>query len=256
MNTKTHHKPIFVALSGGVDSAVSAFLLKEMGTHVIGVFMKNWEENGTSPCPASLDMADARTVCDHLKIEFRTVNFSDAYWQHVFTDFLDNYAKGRTPNPDILCNREIKFHAFLHYVKQQQADAMATGHYVQSCQDNQIWKLCKGKDKSKDQSYFLYTLTQEALSHSIFPIGHLEKKQVRNIAKKAGLKNHAKKDSTGICFIGERKFNTFLKEYLPTCPGEIHSLEGEVIGKHEGLMFYTIGQRKGLHIGGQKGKPV
>jgi tRNA-specific 2-thiouridylase len=246
-------KHIIVGLSGGVDSSVAALLLKEQGHHVEGVFMKNWEEDDTETyCPASIDMADAQAVCDTLQIELHRVNFAAEYWERVFTDFLAEYKAGRTPNPDILCNKEIKFKAFLHYAKQRGADFIATGHYAR-CQshDNQF-QLLKGLDPAKDQSYFLYTLAQAQLSQSIFPIGELKKTEVRAIADKAGFTNHAKKDSTGICFIGERKFKTFLNEYVTANPGNIETPEGNIIGQHDGLMFYTLGQRQGLKIGGLK----
>lgn len=253
MNSNTR-KHIIVGMSGGVDSSVAALLLKEQGHHVEGVFMKNWEEDDTDTyCPASVDMADAQLVCDKLQIELHRVNFAAEYWERVFTDFLAEYKAGRTPNPDILCNQEIKFKAFLHYAKQRGADYIATGHYARcQSQDNHTFQLLKGLDPGKDQTYFLYTLTQAQLSQSLFPIGELQKNTVREIANKAGFDNHAKKDSTGICFIGERKFKTFLSEYLPATPGEIETAEGIVIGKHDGLMFYTLGQRQGLKIGGLK----
>ncbi|EKD72185.1 MAG: tRNA-specific 2-thiouridylase mnmA [uncultured bacterium] len=246
-------KHIIVGMSGGVDSSVSALLLKEEGHHVEGVFMKNWEADDTDTfCPASVDMQDAQAVCDQLQIELHRVNFAAEYWEHVFTDFLTEYQAGRTPNPDILCNQEIKFNAFLNYAKQRGADFIATGHYARCQRDNTYFQLLKGLDAQKDQSYFLYTLTQEQLAHSLFPIGHLTKQAVRDIANKAGFNNHAKKDSTGICFIGERKFKTFLNDYLPLKPGNIETIEGTVLGKHDGLAFYTLGQRQGLKIGGLK----
>lgn len=252
MNSNTR-KHIIVGMSGGVDSSVAALLLKEQGHHVEGVFMKNWEEDDTETfCPASIDMADAQAVCDKLQIELHRVNFAEEYWERVFTDFLQEYKAGRTPNPDILCNKEIKFKAFLHYAKQRGADYIATGHYARCHSRDKQFQLLKGLDSGKDQSYFLYTLTQEQLSQSLFPIGELNKSRVREIADKAGFKNHAKKDSTGICFIGEKKFKAFLNEYLPAKPGNIETIEGAVIGKHDGLMFYTLGQRQGLKIGGLK----
>jgi len=245
-NTKKH---IIVGLSGGVDSSVAALLLKQQGHHVEGVFMKNWEEDDTdSFCPASLDMADAEAVCNKLGIEFTRINFSAEYWEKVFAGFLADYQAGLTPNPDILCNREIKFRAFLDYAKSRGADYIATGHYAR-CINNQ---LHKGLDPDKDQSYFLYALSSEQLAHSIFPLGELPKKTVRKIAFEAGFSNHAKKDSTGICFIGERKFKTFLADYIHGKQGPIETIDGEIIGQHDGLMFYTIGQRQGLHIGGRK----
>lgn len=242
-------------MSGGVDSSVTALLLKEQGFHVEGVFMKNWEEDDTDTyCPASIDMADAQSVCDQLQIELHRINFASEYWERVFTYFLDEYRAGRTPNPDILCNKEIKFKAFLAYAKQRGADSIATGHYARLLHAEQSF-LLKGLDPGKDQSYFLYALDQEQLSQSLFPIGNLMKEEVRKIANKAGFKNHAKKDSTGICFIGEKKFKDFLNSYLPAQKGPIETVDGEPIGTHDGLMFHTIGQRQGLKIGGIKNKP-
>ncbi len=249
----TTKKHIIVGLSGGVDSSVAALLLKKQGHHVEGVFMKNWEEDDTDTfCPASIDMEDAQRISDQLQIELHRVNFAAEYWERVFTDFLAEYKAGRTPNPDILCNQEIKFKAFLQYAKQRGADYIATGHYARCQSVNHHFQLLKGLDPGKDQSYFLYTLTQAQLAQSIFPIGELHKNQVRAIALEAGFTNHAKKDSTGICFIGERKFKTFLEDYLPATPGWIETTAGTVIGKHDGLMFYTLGQRQGLKIGGLK----
>lgn len=249
----TKSKHIIVGMSGGVDSSVAALLLKEAGHRVEGVFMKNWEEDDTDTfCPASQDMADAQAVCDALQIELHRVNFSAEYWERVFAHFLQEYRAGRTPNPDILCNKEIKFRAFLDYAKQRGADAIATGHYARCRTDTGVSQLLKGVDAGKDQSYFLYALTEAQLSQSLFPVGELQKDSVRQIAKKAGFINHAKKDSTGICFIGERKFKTFLNDYLPAQPGPIETPEGAIIGKHDGLMFYTVGQRQGLQIGGLK----
>jgi tRNA-specific 2-thiouridylase len=217
--------------------------------------MKNWEEEDeSSPCPASQDFRDAQAVCDHLKIELHSLNFSTEYWEQVFSHFLDEYRAGRTPNPDVLCNKEIKFKVFLDYAKQHGADLLATGHYAQLQLENGQYQLLKGTDPQKDQSYFLYALNQKQLSHSIFPVGHLTKTEVRHLAKKAGLPTYAKKDSVGICFIGERKFKKFLNDFLPAQPGTIETLEGETLGEHEGLMFYTLGQRQGLKIGGQKNK--
>jgi len=240
-------------MSGGVDSSVVALLLKEQGHHVEGVFMKNWEEDDTDTfCPASIDMADAQAVCDKIGIELNRVNFAAEYWETVFSHFLAEYRAGRTPNPDILCNKEIKFKAFLNFAKQRGADFIATGHYVRGNYQDDQYHLLKGCDPQKDQSYFLYTLEQAQLTHSLFPIGHLTKNVVRDMAQKAGLANHIKKDSTGICFIGERKFKNFLNEYLPAKPGPIETQDGQVIGAHDGLMFHTLGQRQGLKIGGQK----
>lgn len=245
---------VIVGMSGGVDSSVTAFLLKKAGYRVEGIFMKNWEDDNThNPCPAALDYTDAQAVCEQLGIPLHRVNFAEQYWERVFSHFLDEYRAGRTPNPDILCNKEIKFRAFLDYAKQQGADFIATGHYVRTKKESAT-QLIKGCDPDKDQSYFLHALSESQLAQSLFPLGELYKKEVREIAYKLGLKNHAKKDSTGICFIGERKFKRFLNDYLPAMPGEIAAIEGEVIGYHDGLMFYTIGQRQGLQIGGLKGK--
>lgn len=247
-------KTIIVGLSGGVDSAVSALLLKEQGFDVQGLFMKNWEEDDTAEfCSAKADLDDVKAVCKKLNIPLHTANFAQEYWENVFSDFLAEYKAGRTPNPDILCNKEIKFKAFLDHALKLGADAIATGHYVQSAKTDDHFQLHKGHDSNKDQSYFLYTLTQHALSKSLFPVGHLEKSEVRELAKSADLINHAKKDSTGICFIGERKFKTFLQDFFVNRPGEMQTPEGTVIGQHDGLMYYTLGQRQGLLIGGRKG---
>ncbi len=244
---------IIVGMSGGVDSSVTALLLQQQGLSVSGVFMKNWEDkdpDGT--CSAAIDANDAMRVCDKIGIPMDAVNFASEYWDRVFQYFLDEYKSGRTPNPDILCNKEIKFKAFLDYAIQQGADKIATGHYARISEKDGQFKLLKGKDDNKDQSYFLYTLGQAQLSKALFPLGELPKSEVRKIAAEAGFENHAKKDSTGICFIGEREFKTFLNTYLPAQPGEIKTLDDKTIGKHDGLMFHTIGQRKGLKIGGLK----
>ncbi|MBL1259589.1 MAG: tRNA 2-thiouridine(34) synthase MnmA [Thiotrichaceae bacterium] len=244
---------IIVGMSGGVDSSVTALLLQQQGLSVSGVFMKNWEDkdpDGT--CPAAIDANDAMRVCDKIGIPMDAVNFANEYWDRVFQYFLDEYKSGRTPNPDILCNKEIKFKAFLDYAIGQGADKIATGHYARITEKDGQFKLLKGKDNNKDQSYFLYTLGQAQLSKALFPLGDMPKSEVRKIAAKAGFENHAKKDSTGICFIGQREFKTFLNTYLPAQPGEIQTLKGKTIGKHDGLMFHTIGQRKGLKIGGLK----
>lgn len=245
-------KHIVVGLSGGVDSAVAALLLKQAGHRVTAVFMKNWDEDDdTGYCPAAADLEDARKICDILDVELQTVSFSPEYWDRVFTRFLDEYRAGRTPNPDIVCNREIKFRAFLDHGLGLGADAIATGHYAR-LESNTRVRLLKGADSGKDQTYFLHTLDQSQLASTMFPVGHLEKRRVRELAAENGFPNHAKKDSTGICFIGERKFSDFLAHYLPGQPGEIKTLDDAVIGEHQGLVFYTLGQRQGLGIGGLK----
>ena len=243
---------IMIGMSGGVDSSVSALLLHQQGYNVRGLFMKNWDDTDEDGhCPAIQDSLDAMRVCDRIGISFDAVNFADAYWQKVFRYFLDEYRNGRTPNPDVLCNKEIKFQAFLDYALEQGADKIATGHYACVEERNGLYYLSKGRDLNKDQSYFLYLLNQTQLAKAVFPLGHLQKTQVRKIAMQAGFDNHAKKDSTGICFIGERKFKNFLNHYLPERPGEIRSSDGKLVGTHSGLMFYTIGQRKGIGIGGR-----
>lgn len=248
------HNLVIIGLSGGVDSSVSAYLLKEQGYAVEAVFMKNWEEDDTDEhCSASVDVADAKAVCDTLNIPLHTVNFATEYWDRVFDIFLREYNLGRTPNPDILCNKEIKFKLFLDYcLTTRGAQYLATGHYARIAKNDNHYQLLRGVDNNKDQSYFIYTLGQKALSQSLFPVGHLTKPEVRTLAKKMGLKTHDKKDSTGICFIGERKFKDFLARYLPAQPGNIENIDGQVIGSHDGLMYYTIGQRKGLKLGGKK----
>jgi len=243
---------IAVGISGGVDSAVAASLLIEKGYDVEGIFMKNWEED-SEYCTVEQDYKDALQVCDVLKIPLRSVNFAKEYWEKVFQYFLEEYKKGRTPNPDIMCNSEIKFKEFLKYAIDLGANKIATGHYVRSNILSDSVELLKGVDKRKDQSYFLHTLTQKQLSKSLFPLGKLNKAQVREHAEKKGFNNFNKKDSVGICFIGERNFKNFLKDYLPSKPGNIVSEGGRKIGTHDGLMFHTIGQRKGLKIGGGNG---
>jgi tRNA-specific 2-thiouridylase len=245
---------VIVGMSGGVDSSVTALVLLEQGYEVTGLFMKNWEEDdGTEYCTAKEDLADAQGVCDRLGIPLKTVNFAAEYWDHVFEVFLREYSAGRTPNPDILCNKEIKFKAFLDYAQDLGADLIATGHYSRVDEHDGRFRLLKGVDGNKDQSYFIYTLGQPQLSRTLFPIGGLEKPEVRAIAAKAGFDNARKRDSTGICFIGERRFKEFLQRYLPAQPGEIETPEGATVGRHEGLMYYTLGQRRGFGVGGIKG---
>jgi len=243
--------PIMVGLSGGVDSAVTALLLKQQGYPIQALFMKNWEEDDDSEyCSAAEDLADARAVCEQLDMPLHTVNFSGEYWENVFTHCLAEFKAGRTPNPDVLCNRDIKFKVFLEHAQSLGASGIATGHYARIRKTDDGYQLLKAIDENKDQSYFLYLLNQQQLAHSQFPLGELQKDQVRILAKQAGLVNHAKKDSTGICFIGERPFKDFLGQYLPAQPGDIITLDGKKIGRHDGLMYHTVGQRKGLNIGG------
>ena len=244
---------VTVGMSGGVDSSVAALLLKEAGHDVRAIFMQNWDDSDDQ-CTARQDYRDALAVCRRLDIKLVTVNFEREYWDRVFAHFLEEYSAGRTPNPDILCNKEIKFKAFLEHAKDSGSDFIATGHYAQrsNATTQQPVKLLRGLDTNKDQSYFLYTLGQNELQASLFPVGHLEKPEVRRLASDAGFHVSTKKDSTGICFIGERKFSEFLSEYLPAKPGDIVSDDGKVIGQHQGLMFYTLGQRQGLGIGGSK----
>lgn len=245
---------VIVAMSGGVDSSVAAKLMLAQGYDVAGMFMKNWEEEDDEAyCSATQDLQDAKSVCDSLGIKLHTVNFASEYWDHVFEHFLAEYRVGRTPNPDILCNKEIKFKAFLNYAKTLGASKMVTGHYARIVENQGRWQLHKALDLNKDQSYFLYTLGQAQLSQSLFPLGEYDKPEIRKIAETSGFVNHAKKDSTGICFIGERRFRDFLQRYLPAKPGDIVTDEGTVIGKHEGLMYYTLGQRKGIGLGGVAG---
>ncbi|TYA29099.1 tRNA 2-thiouridine(34) synthase MnmA [Aggregatibacter actinomycetemcomitans] len=248
-------KKIICGMSGGVDSSVSAFILQQQGYQVEGLFMKNWEEDDdTDYCTAAADLADAQAVCDKLGIKLHKISFAAEYWDNVFEHFLSEYKAGRTPNPDILCNKEIKFKAFLEYAAEDLgANYIATGHYVRRRGADDNAQLLRGLDNNKDQSYFLYTLSKTQVGQSLFPVGNIEKPIVRAIAEELGLVTAKKKDSTGICFIGERKFKDFLARYLPAQPGNIRTVDGEIIGRHDGLMYHTLGQRKGLGIGGVKG---
>ncbi len=257
MNEKQRPVRVVVGMSGGVDSSVSALLLKQQGYETIGIFMKNWDDTDEfGHCTAEEDAEDVRRVCDQIGIPYYTVNFEKEYGEKVFAYFLDEYRKGRTPNPDVMCNREIKFGEFLQKALQLGAEYIATGHYARVDQTNGEYRLLRGVDANKDQTYFLNALNQYQLSKTIFPIGHLRKSEVRDIAAKAGLATAAKKDSTGVCFIGEKNFKTFLNAYLPAQPGEMRTPEGELKGRHDGLMYYTLGQRQGLGIGGSgSGEP-
>ncbi|WP_419843824.1 tRNA 2-thiouridine(34) synthase MnmA [Actinobacillus pleuropneumoniae] len=248
-------KKVIIGMSGGVDSSVSAFILQQQGYQVEGLFMKNWEEDDdTDYCTAAADLADAQAVADKLGMKLHKINFAAEYWDNVFEHFLNEYKAGRTPNPDILCNKEIKFKAFLEYAAEDLgADYIATGHYVRRSGDDNNAQLLRGLDANKDQSYFLYTLSHKQVGQSLFPVGDIEKPIVRQIAEDLGLATAKKKDSTGICFIGERKFKDFLARYLPAQPGEIRTVDSKVVGRHDGLMYHTLGQRKGLGIGGVKG---
>ena len=244
---------VVVGMSGGVDSSVTALLLKEQGYDVVGLFMKNWEDDDTDEyCSSKQDLIDAVSVADHIGIDIEAVNFSKEYKDKVFANFLEEYRAGRTPNPDILCNSEIKFRAFLDHAMAMGADKIATGHYAQVREVDGLFQLLKAEDGSKDQSYFLYRLNQAQLSVSMFPLGQYLKREVREIARKAGIPTSEKKDSTGICFIGERPFREFLQRYMPTEPGDMRTPEGKVVGRHTGLMYYTFGQRQGLGIGGSR----
>lgn len=240
---------VVVGISGGVDSSVAAYLLKQQGHDVVGLFMINWDADD-GQCTAMEDYEDVKRVCDKIGIPYFSVNYAKEYYERVFTYFLDEYKKGRTPNPDVLCNREIKFGPFLEKAKALGADMIATGHYAKTFQKDGKTYLAKASDLTKDQSYFLNQLSQKQLSSVIFPLADITKKQVREIAKKLELSTAEKKDSTGICFIGERNFKKFLKQYLPAQSGEIRTLDEKVVGHHDGLMYYTIGQRRGLNLGG------
>ncbi len=251
---KVNTDKIIVGVSGGVDSSVTALLLKEQGYQLEALFMKNWNdasEDGT--CMWEADVEDAMMVCDKLNITLNTVDLSSDYWDKVFSNFLSEYKNGRTPNPDVLCNQEIKFKAFLQHAEALGASQIATGHYARINKTNDTHQLIKGLDKNKDQSYFLCRLNQQQLAKALFPIGELEKPDVRKRAEQAGLITHDKKDSTGICFIGEQPFRQFLKRYIPPDPGLIKTTKGETVGEHDGVFYYTLGQRQGLGIGGVKG---
>ena len=259
-NPSTKH--VIVGMSGGVDSSVSAVLLQQAGFKVEGLFMKNWEEDdGTEYCTAMDDLADAQAVCDKIGIKLHTANFAMEYWDRVFEHFLAEYKAGRTPNPDILCNKEIKFKAFLDYALTLGADYIATGHYTRrsvnyiNAEGDEVAQLLRGLDNNKDQSYFLHAVGGDKIAKTLFPVGELEKPVVRQIAEEHDLATAKKKDSTGICFIGERRFKDFLQQYLPAQKGDIITDDGHVIGQHDGLMYYTLGQRGGIGIGGVKDRP-
>jgi len=243
-----------VGMSGGVDSSVAALLLREGGEPLAGLFMQNWADDGSGDCRADEDRRDAVAVCGRLGIPIHFRDFSREYWDGVFAHFLAEYAAGRTPNPDVLCNREIKFKHFLDAAHALGAERIATGHYARVDHANGRARLLRAADRNKDQSYFLHQLGQAQLAATLFPLGHLRKDEVRRIAQDAALPTHAKKDSTGICFIGERDFREFLARYLPAKPGEIRDPQGRVVGEHPGVFFFTLGQREGLHIGGVRGR--
>jgi len=245
---------VMLGISGGVDSSVAALLLQQAGYQVEGLFMQNWEEDDRSgPCTTDADRKDAVAVCGRLGIPFHARNFAAEYWDGVFEHFLAEYRAGRTPNPDVLCNREIKFKTFLDEAHALGADKIATGHYARvDCKDGR-YRLLRAVDAAKDQSYFLHALGQQQLAATLFPLGGIEKPRVREMARAAALPTHAKKDSTGICFIGERDFRGFLSQYIPARPGEMRTPDGELIGEHQGVMYYTLGQRNGLGIGGRHG---
>lgn len=247
-------KTVVVGLSGGVDSSVAALLLKKQGYNVIGLYMNNWEETDScGNCTGEQDYADVRRVANKIGIPYYSVNFAKEYMDRVFSYFLSEYKAGRTPNPDVLCNREIKFKDFKIKAKELGADYIATGHYCDILHDGNVHYLLKAKDQNKDQTYFLNQLSQSQLNNVLFPLGKMEKSEVRKIAEENGLATATKKDSTGICFIGERNFRQFLQNYIPNKRGKIMTYDGKVLGEHLGLMYYTIGQRRGLGIGGQQG---
>ncbi len=254
MKNNKKNKTVVVGMSGGVDSSVAALLLKQQGYDVIGLFMNNWEEeDDNGVCTAVDDYEDVKSVCRKLDIPYYSVNFAKEYMDNVFSQFLDEYKKGRTPNPDVLCNREIKFGPFLRFAEKLGADYIATGHYCRVEHKDGVTYLLKAVDKNKDQTYFLNQLSQKQLEKVLFPVGDIEKPEVRRLAEENGLSTARKKDSTGVCFIGERNFKKFLQSYLPAQPGDIvDKRTGKVIGRHDGLMYYTLGQRRGLGIGGQK----
>ena len=247
---------VMAGISGGVDSAVAALRLREAGHQVSGLFMQNWNDDGSGDCRAEDDRRDAVAVCGRLGIPFHARNFAAQYWKDVFEHFLAEYRAGRTPNPDVLCNREIKFKTFLDEALALGADRIATGHYARIDERDGRFRLLRGRDGDKDQSYFLHAIGQAQLAVTLFPIGELPKPEVRRMAREAGLPVHAKKDSTGICFVGERDFREFLGRWLPMRAGEIVSVDGQRVGEHGGVFFYTLGQREGLNIGGVKGRPM
>lgn len=252
MTNRPEETKVIIGMSGGVDSSVAALLLKQQGYNVVGIFMKNWDDKDDSGyCTAASDYDDVRSVCHQIGIPYYSVNFEKEYWDRVFSYFLDEYRKGRTPNPDVMCNKEIKFKSFLDYALKIGGDYIATGHYARVEVIGGEYRLLRGKDRNKDQTYFLCMLSQWQLSRTLFPIGHMEKHRVREIAFENEIKTASKRDSTGLCFIGERNFRDFLSGFLPANPGDIKTLEGKNVGRHDGLMYYTIGQRKGLGIGGK-----
>jgi tRNA-specific 2-thiouridylase len=244
---------VVVGLSGGVDSSVAALLLQRAGVPLAGMFMQNWEETGGGPCQADEDRREAVATCARLGIVLHLRNFAAEYRERVFAHFLEEYRRGRTPNPDVLCNREIKFRTFLEHARALGADGIATGHYARLQRQDGRWRLLRARDRGKDQSYFLHALGQDALAATRFPLGDLHKAEVRQLAREAGLANHARKDSTGICFIGERDFRAFLEGWIPARPGAIRSPDGRLLGEHPGTFHFTLGQRGGIGLGGRRG---